>query len=50
MTLDPVKTKEAVEGRYFDYLKTTFFIKDPVLAEEFNELLTEKDRFVKVQF
>jgi len=47
MTLDPVKTKEAVEGRYFDYLKTTFFIKDPVLAEEFNELLTEKDRFVK---
>lgn len=47
MSLDPVKTKETVENRYFDYLKTTFSIKDPGLAEEFNGLLTEKDRFVK---
>jgi ATP-dependent helicase YprA (DUF1998 family) len=47
VSLDPIRTTEAIRNSYLRYLETTFPIQDTELAKQFRQQLREPDRFVK---
>ena len=47
MSLEPLRATKAIEGRYLDYLKTTFALSDAELQREFIAELKKPGRFVK---
>lgn len=47
MSLDPIAMTKAITDNYFSYLKTTFYLQDDELREQFDELLQEIGRFTK---
>lgn len=47
MSLDPIRTTQAITESYFNYLSTTFRLKDPDLQRQFEKLLRIPDKFVK---
>ncbi|MGI6284939.1 DEAD/DEAH box helicase [Neomoorella humiferrea] len=47
MGLDPLRTTEAVVGKYLDYLETTFAFKDIDLRRQLAEELSKEGKFAK---
>lgn len=47
MGLDPLRTTEAVVGKYLDYLETTFAFKDTDLRRQLAEELSKEGKFAK---
>ena len=47
MSLDPIKTTQAITKSYLNYLSTTFRLKDPDLQRQFEQSLRIPDKFVK---
>lgn len=47
MSLDPIRTTQAITDSYLNYLSTTFRLKDPALQRQFEQSLRILDKFVK---
>src|SRR3990172_6806818 len=47
MSLDPIKTTQAITDSYLNYLSTTFRLKDSDLQRKFEQSLRIPDKFVK---
>ncbi|WP_406678462.1 DEAD/DEAH box helicase [Neomoorella carbonis] len=47
MGLDPLRTTEAIVGKYLDYLETTFAFKDTDLRRQLAEELSKEGKFAK---
>ena len=50
MSLDPLRTTDSIEQAYLRYLTTAFPLSNTALAEQFQQQLSEADRFVKGPF
>jgi len=47
MSLDPIKTTQAITDSYLNYLSTTFHLKDIDLQQQFEQSIRIPDKFVK---
>jgi ATP-dependent helicase YprA (DUF1998 family)/predicted RNA-binding Zn-ribbon protein involved in translation (DUF1610 family) len=47
MSLDPIRTTQAITDSYFNYLSTTFHLKDTNLRRQFEQSLRITGKFVK---
>lgn len=47
MSLDPIRTTQAITDSYLNYLSTTFRLKDPDLQRQLEQSLRIPDKFVK---
>ncbi|HHY35860.1 MAG TPA: DEAD/DEAH box helicase [Firmicutes bacterium] len=47
MPVDPIRAAQNIRDTYIAYLTTTFPIRDPELAKQFYEKLSEPDKFAK---